>query len=326
MKLPQRRQFLHLAAGAAALSALPRIARAQAYPNRPVHLIVPAPAGGPADIVGRIIAQWLTERLGQSVVVENRGTAGGNVATESVARATPDGYTLLSSTVTTAINQTLYEKLNFNFITDLMPVGNLVSTPGTLVVKPSFPAKSVPELIAYAKANPGKIDQASGGTGSIAHMWGELFKLMAGVNMTHVPYRGGGPALSDLLAGVVDLSFLPMPVSIEHIKSGRLRALGVTTAKPVAALPDLPPIGDFVRGYEGDGWQGVSAPKGTPAAIVDRLNLEINAGLADTKVRTRFEELGANVIPGTAAQFGKFCADEVAKWARVIKSAGIKAE
>ena len=276
MKLP-RRQFLHLAAGAAALPAVSRIAWAQAYPTRPVRIIVGFAAGGAADIIARLIGQWLSERLGQPFVIENRPGAGSNIATEAVVRAPPDGYTLLLVGTANAINATLYDKLNFNFIRDIAPVAGIIRVPNVMVVNPSVPAKTVPEFIAYAKANPGKINMASGGIGTAAHVSGELFKMMAGVDMVHVPYRGAAPALTDLLGGQVQVMFASMPSSIEHIRAGKLRALAVTTATRSEALPDIPTVGEFVPGYEASAWYGVGAPKDTPAEIVDKLNKEINA-------------------------------------------------
>ena len=319
-----RRNFLHLAAGAIALPAVSSVALAQTYPTRPVRLIVGFPPGGPVDIVARIMGQWLSERLGQPFVIENRGGAAGNVATEVVVRALPDGYTLLQSNVSNAINATLYEKLNFNFLTDLVSVAGIQTTPGVVVVNPSFQAKSIPELIAYAKVNPGKVNMASGGNGSVNHVYGELFKMMAGVNMLHVPYRGGGPALTDLISGVVHVSFSPVPASIEYIKTGKLRALAVTTATRVEVLPETPTIADFLPGYAANGWQGISAPRNTPADIVDRLNREINAGLADARVRARIADLGGTGLPGSPADFAKFVVDDTEKWAKVVKFSGAK--
>jgi tripartite-type tricarboxylate transporter receptor subunit TctC len=325
MKLP-RRQFLHLAAGAAALPAVSRIARAQTYPTRPVRLVAPFAAGGPADIVARLMGQWLSERLGQQFVVENRPGAGGNNGTEAVVRAPADGYTLLLCGVFNAINATIYDKLNFNFIRDIAPVAGIIRGTYVMVVNPSVPTKSVPEFIAYAKANPGKINMASGGTGTGTHIAGELFKMMAGVDLVHVPYRGGGPALNDLLGGQVQVYFPTTVASIEYIRAGRLRALAVTAATRSEALPDLPTVGEFVPGYETSVWAGIGAPKATPAEIVDKLNKEINAGLADPKMKARLADLGGTVLPGPPSDFGKLIADETEKWAKVIQFAGIKPE
>jgi tripartite-type tricarboxylate transporter receptor subunit TctC len=325
MKLP-RRQFLHLAAGAAALPAVSRFAWAQTYPSRPVRIVVPAAPGGPYDILARLIGQWLTERLGQPFVIENRPGAGGNIGTEAVVRAPADGYTILLVGPPNAINATLYDKLNFNFIRDIAPVASLGGGPYVMVVNPSVPAKTVPEFIAYAKANPSKISMGSAGNGSTPHVSGELFKMMAGVNLVHVHYRGAGPALVDLLAGQVQVMFNSLPASIEYIKAGTLRALAVTTATRSEVLPDLPTVGEFVPGYEASGWYGIGAPKSTPAQIIDKLNEAINAGLADLKLKARFTDLGAMVIPGSPSDFGKLIADETEKWSKVIKSAGIKAE
>ena len=325
MKLPRRR-FLHLAAGAAALPAMSRIAGAQVYPSRPVRLIVGLAAGSSLDILARLMGHWLSERLGQPFVIENRPGAGTNVATEAVVRSAPDGYTLLAVSPANAINATLYEKLNFNFIGDIAPVASIVREPNVMVVNPSVPATSVPEFISYAKTNPGKLSMASAGNGTASHMAGELFKMMAGVTMVHVPYRGGGPALTDLIGGQVQAMFPGTIASVEYIKTGKLRALGVTTATRSEALPHLPTVGDFVSGYEASLLDGIGAPKNTPAAIIERLNKEINAALADPKIKTRFAELGATVIPGSPADFGKLIADETEKWGKVVKFAGIKPE
>ena len=325
MKLP-RRQFLHLAAGAAALPAVSHIARAQAYPTRPVRLIAPFPPGGVVDLYARLLGQLLSERLGQPFIIENRVGAGGNVGTEAVVRAPPDGYTLLQVSSANAWNATLYDKLNFNFIRDIAPVASIYLAPAVLVVHPSFPAKSVPELIAYARANPGKINMASGGVGSAQHVYGELFKVMAGVDMVHVPYRGGGPAVAELLAGQVPLMFDTFATSIEHIRAGKLRALAVTSATRAQVLPDVPTVGEFVQGYEGTGWQGIGAPRNTPAEIIDKLNNEINAGLADPRIKARIADLGGSVFASSPAEFGKFIATYTEKWAKVIKSAGAKAD
>ena len=325
MKLP-RRTFLHLAAGVAALPALSRIALAQAYPTRPVRIIVGFAAGGATDIVARIMGQWLSERLGQQFVVENRPGAGTNIATEAVVNAAPDGHTLLMVSPTNAVNATLYDKLSYNFIRDIAPVAGVTRVANVMVVNPSFPAKTVPEFIAYAKANPGGINMASGGTGSSNQMSGELFKMLAGVNLVHVPYRGAGPALPDLISGQVQVMFVAITSSIEYIKAGTLRALGVTTTARSEALPDVPTIADFVPGYEDSNWWGFGAPKATPAASVDKLNKEVNAALDDPKMKTRLADLGGVALPGSPAEFGKLIATETEKWAKVIKFAGIKAE
>jgi tripartite-type tricarboxylate transporter receptor subunit TctC len=321
-----RRQFLHLAAGAAALPALSRIARAQAYPSRPVRLIVSVASGGPTDMLARLMGHWLSERLGQPFVIENRPGAGGNIGTEAVVRAPADGYTLLMVTSSSAINATLYEKLNFNFIRDIVPVASIIRAPNVMVVHPSFPAKTVPEFIAYAKANPGKISFASAGIGTSLHLAGELFKMMAGVNMVHVPYRGGAPALTDLLGGQVQAMFDPTTSLVEPIRAGKLRALAVTTATRSPVLPDIPTVGEFVPGYEVSGGQGIGAPRNTPSEIVDRLNKEINAGLADPKIKARLADVGATVFPTSPAEFAKHIVDETEKWAKVVKFAGLKPE
>ena len=321
-----RRKFLHLFAGAVALPTAPRIARAQVYPSRPVRIIVGFPAGGSVDIVARLIGQWLSERLGQQFVIENRAGAGSNIGAEEVVRAPPDGYTLLQISSSNAFNAALYENLKFNFIRDIMPVASIMRVPGAMVVNQSVSAKTVPGFIAYAKLNPGKINMASAGIGSAQHVWGEQFKMMAGVNMQHVPYRGGALAHTDLLGGQVQVMFDTMPASIEHIKAGRLRPLAVTTATRLEALPDIPTVGEFVPGYEASGWQGIGAPRNTPADIVDRLNREVNAGLADPKMKSRLADLGGTVLAGSPAAFEKFIADETEKWAKVIRAANIKAE
>ena len=325
MKLP-RRQFLHLAAGAAALPAASRIARAQAYPSRPVRIVVPFAAGGSTDIIARLIGQWLSERLGQQFVIENRPGAGSNIGTEVVVNAPPDGYTLLLVGASSAINATLYEKLNFNFLRDITPVSGIISIPFIMAVNPSFPAKTVSEFIAYARANPGKVNMASGGNGTAGHLSGELFKMMAGINMVHVPYRGEAPALTDMLGGQVQAMFGTMPASIEYVRAGKLRPLAVTSARRSELLPDLPTVGDFVPGYETSAWQGVGAPKNTPAEIIDKLNKEINAGLADPKIKARVADMGGTVLAGSPADFGKLIADETEKWGKVIRAADIKAE
>ena len=325
MKLP-RRNFLRLAAGAAALPALARIARAETYPSRPVRIVVGLAPGGANDIVARLMGQWLSERLGQPFVIENRPGAGTNIATEMVVRAPPDGYTLLFVSATSAINATLYEKLNFNFIRDIAPVASIATNPLVMEVHPSVAAKTVPEFIAYAKANPGKINMASPGIGTTPHLAGELFKMRAGVDMVHVPYRGGGPALTDLLGGQVQVYFPGTVSSIEYIKTGRLRALAVTAATRSEALPDLPTVGEFVPGYEASNWFGVGAPKATPAAIVEQLNKEINASLADPKLKARLTDLGGTPLVGSPADFGKLIAEETEKWGKVVKLTGIKAD
>ena len=323
MKLP-RRTFLHLAAGAAALPAVTQIARAQSYPTRHVRLIAPFPPGGSIDLTARLIGHWLSERLGQQIVIENRGGAAGNLGSEVAMNSPPDGYTLLLCSVANAISATLYEKLNYNF-RDVAPVAGISRAPNVMVVHPSVPAKTVPEFIAYAKANPGKINMASSGIGTSIHMSGELFKMMAGINMQHVPYRGSAPMLVDLLAGQVQVAFDNLQPSMPHIKADKLRALAVTTATRSQAMPDLPTVGDFVTGYEASTWNGVCAPKNTPAEIVDRLNREINAGLADPKLKARLAEMGAWVLPGSPADCGKLIADEIEKWGKVIRAGNIKA-
>ena len=320
-----RRQLLHLAAGAAALTGSRR-ARAQAYPSRPIRLIVGFPAGGPTDITARVMGQWLSERLGQQIVIENRGGAGSNIAVEAMIGAPPDGYTLLIVGATNAINATLYEKLNFNFIRDIAPVAGIIRVPLIMEVHPSVPAKTVAEFIAYAKARPGKINMGSGGIGTTLHVSGELFKMMTGVDMLHVPYRGAGPMLTDLLGGQVQVGFDPMPSSIGYVKAGQLRPLAVTTATRSEALPELPTVGDFVPGYEASTWYGVGAPKNTPAEIIERLNKEVNVGLADPKLKARLTDLGGMMLTGSAAEFGAFIVEETEKWAKVVKFSGAKAE
>jgi tripartite-type tricarboxylate transporter receptor subunit TctC len=319
-----RRKLLHLAAGAAGLRAFTRIAWAQAYPTRPVRIVVGYPPGGPTDIVARIIGPWLSERLGQSVIVENRPGATGNIGTETVARAAPDGTTLLLATVADTINATLYEKLNFNFIRDIAPVASILRSPNVMVVNPSFPAMNVPEFIAYAKANPGKINMASSGSGSSIHVSGELFKMMADINMLHVPYRGSAPALFDLLGGQVQVMFDSMPSSLQHIKSSRLRALAVTTTNRSEVLPDVPSVSEFLPEYNASGWVGIGAPKDTPVLIIRKLNNEINAGLNDSRVRARLTELGGTIVAGSPDDFGKMIVDETKKWATVVKFSGAK--
>ena len=325
MKLARRR-FLHLAAGAAALPTASRFAWAQAYPSRPVRLIIGYPPGGSADITARLTGQWLSERLGQPVVIESRPGAATNLATEAVVRASPDGYTLLLVAPANAINATLYDKLSFDFLRDIVPVAGIIRFPNVVVVNPSLPIKTIPELIAYAKANPGKLNMASSGNGSTIHMSGELFKMLTGINMVHVPYRGGAPALTDLIAGQVHVMFDNIPTSAEHIKAGRLRGLAVTSAARSQVLPDLPTVADFLPGYEASAWYGLAAPKGTPPEIVDRLNKAVNEILADPKAKARFTELGAILLPGSAAEFGKLVADETEKWGKVVKFAGAKVD
>jgi tripartite-type tricarboxylate transporter receptor subunit TctC len=325
MKLP-RRNFLHLAAGAAALPAILRVAMAQTYPTRPVRWIVPFPPGGPTDTVARPMGQWLSERLGQPFIIDNRPGAGSNIGTEAVVRAPADGHTLLMIAPSSAINAMLYDKLNFNFVRDIAPVATITRQPQVMVVNPSFPAKTVPEFITYAKANPGKINMASSGIGTGQHVAGELFKMMTGVNITHVPYRGGAPAITDLIAGQVQVMFTSPFGLIEYIQAGKLRALAVTTTTRSDALPDLPVLGDFVPGYESSGWFGVGAPKNTPAEIIDKLNREINAGLADSKMKARLSDMGATPFVSSPADFGKFIAAETEKWGKVIRFANIKPE
>jgi tripartite-type tricarboxylate transporter receptor subunit TctC len=321
-----RRRFLHLAAGAAALPAAARIAWAQTYPSRPVRFMVGFGAGGAPDILARLMGQWLSDRLGQPFVVENRVGGSSGIATEAVVQAAPDGQTILLASLANVVNATLYDKLNYNFIRDIAPVGGISRDPNVMVVLPSFPAKTVPEFIAYAKANPGKINMASPGVGSTPHMAGELFKFMTGIDMAHVAYRGSPPAIADLLAGQVQVYFAPISASIEYIKAGKLRPLGVTTAKRADALPDVPAVAEFVPGYEAVAFYGIGAPKNTPPEIVDKLNKEINAGLADATLKKRFADLGSVPFPGPPADFGKLIADETEKWAKVIKFANIKPE
>jgi tripartite-type tricarboxylate transporter receptor subunit TctC len=325
MKL-SRRKFLHLAAGTAASPAASRVATAQAYPTRPVRIVVPFAPAGTTDIVARLMGQWLSERLGQQFVIENRTGGAGNIGTEAVVRATADGYTLLSIDVSAVINATLFPKLNYNFIRDIAPVANFVSVANVMVVNPSFPAKSVPEFIAYAKANPGKITVASAGIGTPNHLSGEFFKTMAGLDMAHVPYRGGGPAIADLLGGQVDVTFAVVTTAIEYIRSGKLRALAVTSANRQEALPETVPMADFLPGYEAIGWFGLFAPKNTPDEVVDRLNKEVNAALSDPKLKARLADLGGEPLPGSPEDFGRRVADDKEKWAKVIRAANIKAE
>jgi tripartite-type tricarboxylate transporter receptor subunit TctC len=322
----QRRQFLHLAAGAAALPAASRIARAQTYPTRPVRLIVGFAAGGPNDILARIVGAWLSDRIGQQIIVENKPGAAGNIGTETVVRAAPDGYTLLIVNIANAVNATLYDKLNFNFIRDIAPVGGIMRSIYVVEVNPALPINTIPELISYAKVNPDKLNMASGGSGTPQHIAGELFKAMTGVNMVHVPYRGEAPALTDLIGGQVQVMFGNVGTSIEYIRSGRLRALAVTTATRSDLLPDIPTVRDIVPGYEASGWFGLGAPKRTPPEIVEKLNREINAGLADPKMKARITELGGPVLAVSPAEFGKLIAEETEKWGKVIRTANIKAE
>ena len=321
---PTRRQFLHLAAGAGAVPAVSRNAWAQAYPARPVRIIVGYPSGGSNDILARLMAQWLSERMGQQFVIENRPGAGSNIATEAVVRADPDGYTLLMVSAANMSNAALYDKLSYNFIRDIAPVAGVMRVPLVMEVNPSIPAKTVPEFIAYAKANPGKINFASGGIGTSIHLSGELFKMMTGIEMQHVPYRGNGPALTDLLGGQVQIMFDTMPAAIGYVRAGQLRALAVTTAMRSEALPDIPTVGEYVPGYEASSLYGVAAPSNTPAEIVDRLNREINAALADPAMKTRLADLGGIVIAGSPADFGKLIAVETDKWATVIRTGNIK--
>jgi tripartite-type tricarboxylate transporter receptor subunit TctC len=323
MKLP-RRTFLQLAAGAAALPTVLQIARAQTYPTRPVSIIVGFPPAGGADIIARLLGQRLSERLGQQFIIENRPGAAGNIATEAVVRAAADGYTLLLVTNPNVINATLYDKLNYNFIRDIAPVASIDRVPNVMEINPSVPAKTVPEFIAYAKANPGKINMASGGNGTSQHVSGELFKMMTGVEMQHVPYRGAGPALNDLLAGQVQIMFDTVSGSIGHITAGKLRPLAVTTAVRSEALPDTPTVGDFVPGYEASTFHGIGAPRRTPVEIIDKLNNEINAVLAEPKFMARLADLGAGAIPGSPADFGKLIAEETEKWGKVVKFSGAK--
>ena len=323
MKLP-RRTFLHLAAGAAALPAASRFAWAQIYPTKPVRILVGFAPGGGVDIIARLMGQWLSERLSQPFLIENRPGAGSNIASEAVVRAPADGYTLLLVTAANAINATLYEKLSFNLSRDIAPVAGIIVVPNVMVVNPSVPAKTVPEFIAYAKTNPGKINMASGPLGGSSHVSGELFKMMTGTDMLLVSYRGTAPALSDLLGGQVQVLFNSPTGSIEYIKAGALRALAVTTATRAEALQDIPTVGEFVPGYEASQWYGVGVPKDTPTEIVNKLNKEINAGLADAKMKARLADLGGTVLPGSPADFGKLIAEETEKWAKVIKFAGIK--
>ena len=325
MKL-RRREFLHLTASAGTALLAPRVARAQAYPSRPVRLVVGFTPGGAVDIIARLIGQTLSERLGKPIVIENRPGAATNLATESVVRAPPDGYTLLMANTAAAINATLYDKLSFNFIRDIAPVAGVMRGGYVAEVHPSFPAKTLPDFIAYAKANPGTINMGSAGSGASDHMAGELFKMMTGINLVHVPYRGAAPALADLIGGQVQVMFGSLPPSIEYIRSGKLRGLAVTTSTRSDALPELPTVSDFVPGYEASGWYGVCAPSRTPVEIVDKLNQEINAALADPKLKARFGELGGAALPGSPADFAKLIAEETEKWGKVVRAANIKPE
>jgi tripartite-type tricarboxylate transporter receptor subunit TctC len=325
MNLP-RRHFLHLAAGAAAFPAVSRIARAQSYPARPVRMIVGFTPGGPTDIAARLMAQWLTERFGQPFVVENRPGAGSNIGTEAVVNSAPDGYTLLVVSTSATVSTTFYRNLNFNFLRDIAPVAGIVRVPLVMVVNPSVPTQTAPEFIAYAKANPGKINMASVGNGTTPHMAGELFKMMAGVDMLHVPYRGASPALTDLIGGRAQVMFEGMLSLIEHIRSGRLRPLAVTPATRSPLLPDVPSVGEFLPGYEASVWFGVGAPRNTPAEIVERLNKEINAGLADPKLKARLGELGGTALAVSTADFGKLFAEDAEKWGKVVRAANIQPE
>jgi tripartite-type tricarboxylate transporter receptor subunit TctC len=324
MKLP-RRQFLHLAAGAAALPALSRFAWAQAYPTRPVRLILGYAPGTAPDIVARLIGQWLSERLGQQFVIENRPGAGSNIGTEAVVRAAPDGYTLLYVTTANAVSATLFDKLNFNFIRDIVPVAGTIRVPNLVAVNLSLPVKTIAELVAHAKASPGKLNFGAPNGGTV-QLSGELFKMMSGVNIVHVPYTNQMQAVTDLLAGQMQVSFDVMTTTIEFVRTGKLRPLAVTTAARSPALPDIPAVGDFVSGYEASSWHGVGVPKNTPAETVEKLNKEINAGLADPKIKAKLADLGGTVLPGSPADFGKLIADETEKWGKVIRAANIKAE
>src|SRR5262245_18093249 len=325
MKLPRRR-FLHLAAGAAVLPAVPRIARAQSYPSRPVRIIATTAPGGLPDILARLIGPWLSGRLGQQFVIENRPGGGSNIGTEAVVRAPPDGYTLLLVSTTNDINATLYDRLNFDFLRDIAPVAGIMVAPTVVVVNLSVPAKTIPEFIAYAKANPGKIILGSPGIGTPGHVTGEFFKMLAGVDLVHVPYRGGGPVMTDLLGGQVQVLFASTSLTIEHVRAGKLLALGVSTATRSEVLPNLPTVGEFLPGFEASAWGGLGAPKSTPTAIVDRLNKEINAGLADPKIKARLADLEGTPLVGSPADFGNLIADETEKWGKVIRAANIKPE
>jgi tripartite-type tricarboxylate transporter receptor subunit TctC len=324
VKLPHRREFLHLAAGAAAVPAVSRVAWAQTYPSRPVRWIVPYPAGGPTDIVARLMGQWLSERLGQQFVIENRPGGAANIGTEAVVRSAPDGYTLLLISSAHAINATLFDKLNYNFLRDIAPIASIMRTPLVMQVNPSVPAKTLPEFIAYAKPDPGKINLASSGNGTPGHVSGELFKMMSGLNLQHVPYRGDAPAITDLIGGQVQVWFGSTIASIEHIKAGKIRALAVTTAMRTELLPEVSTIGEVVLGYEASSWYGVGAPSGTPTEVIDKLNREINAALVDPKMKARLADYGGTPLPGSPAEFGSLLATETEKWGKVIKFANIK--
>ena len=325
MKFP-RRQFLHLAAGAAALPVMSSIARAQAYPIRPVRIIVAAAAGGPTDLVARLIGQWFSDRTGQRFIVENRAGGSNNIGTEAVVRSPADGYTLLLANVVNAINATLFEKLSYDFLRDIAPVASIARVPNVMEVHPSLPVTTVPEFIAYAKANPGKVNMGSAGNGTIGHVSCELFKMMTGVNIVHVPYRGSAPMLTDLLGGQVQVTIDNVAGSIDHIRSSRLRALAVTTAKRWEGLPDIPTVGDFLPGFEASGWYGIGTPSKTPAYIVERLNIETNSALADQKIQARLSDLGFTVLAGSPADFGKLIAEETDKWGKVVRASGAKPE
>jgi tripartite-type tricarboxylate transporter receptor subunit TctC len=326
LKLAHRRQFLHLAAGAAGLPFAPHVARAQGYPSRPVRMLIGYPPGGTVDIHARLVAQWLSERLGQPFIVENRAGAGGSLATDAAVRAAPDGYTLLYASAADSWNAALYTNLKFNFVGDVAPVASFQRGAGVLVANPAVPVKSVPALIAYAKANPGKVTVASSGVGSAPHIYWELFRTMTGVEMLHVPYRGAGPALADLMGGQVQIMFSTLAASIEYVRTRKLLALGVTTLDRSEELPNIPTLSQFVPGYEAVGWQGLVAPKNTPAEFIDRLNGEINAALADTKMRARLAGLGSTPFASSPSDFGKFIAEFTDKWGKVIRAANIKAE
>jgi len=321
-----RHQFLRLAAVVAAAAAVPQLASALDYPTRPVRIIAGFAAGGGVDVTARLIGQWLTDRLGQSFVIENRPGAGGNIGTETVVNAAPDGYTLLLATVPNAVNASLYEKLSFNFIRDIVPVAGIIRVPMVILLNPSVPAATVAEFISYAKANPDKVNMASAGNGSAPHMAGELFKMMAGVNLVHVPYRGQGPALTDLLGGQVQVLFAATPGTTEYITTGKLRALAVTSASRAEMLPELKTVADFVPGYEASQWYGIGAPSNTPVEIVDKLNKEINAAIADAGMKARFAAIGGEPLGGSPAEFGKLISEETEKWGRVVRAVGIKPE
>jgi tripartite-type tricarboxylate transporter receptor subunit TctC len=325
MKL-HRRRFLRVGAGAVALPLVSSIARAQAYPSRPVRIVAPYPPGGAVDILARLMAQWLSDRLGQSFIVENRAGAGGNIGTQAVISSPPDGYTMLLVAAANASNATLYDQLPFNFLRDAAPVIGLISTPLSMNVNPTVPAKTVAEFIAYAKANPGRINMGSAGTGTVIHLSGELFKRMTGVNLVHVPYRGGAPAMTDLIGGQLQVIFDLLPQSITQIRGGSIRPLAVTTTNRSEQLPDLPTIGETVSGYEASSWFGVSVPKGTPTPVIEQLNRELNAGLANPGIKARLLDLGGKVLGGSPTDFGKLIADETEKWGKVIRAANIKPE